>query len=82
MGVIFGRDIVYDSERMVWVGNPSQSYDKVVKRDGGQFLKNVKNAYRVLLTRGMKGCYVCFLDKATEDYFRTRLDISPSRSIP
>jgi len=35
----------------------------------------VKNTYRVLLTRGMKGCYVCFLDKATEDFFRSRTEI-------
>ena len=33
----------------------------------------VKNTYRVLLTRGQKGCYVCFLDKDTENYFRSRI---------
>jgi len=31
----------------------------------------VKNAYRVLLTRGMMGCYVCFLNRDTENYFRS-----------
>jgi hypothetical protein len=45
-----------------------------VKRAGDRFVELVKNTYRVLLTRGMKGCYVCFLDKATEDFFRSRTE--------
>jgi len=75
VGVIFGRDLTWDARSRAWVGDPSQSYDSVVKRDREQFLRNVKNTYRVLLTRGMKGCYVCFLDKATEEYFRSRLEV-------
>ena len=46
-----------------------------MKRAGDRFVELVKNTYRVLLTRGMKGCYVCFLDKATEDFFRSRTEI-------
>jgi DUF2075 family protein len=34
----------------------------------------VKNTYRVLLTRGMLGCYVCFLDKGTERFVRSRIE--------
>jgi DUF2075 family protein len=34
----------------------------------------VKNTYRVLLTRGMKGCYVHFMDKAPENFFRSRME--------
>jgi hypothetical protein len=30
--------------------------------------------YRVLVTRGMKGCRVHFLDAATRDYVRSRLE--------
>jgi DUF2075 family protein len=73
VGVIFGRDLAYDAKSKAWVGDPKQSYDSVVKRDREQFLRNVKNTYRVLLTRGMKGCYACFLDKSTENYFGSRL---------
>jgi DUF2075 family protein len=29
----------------------------------------IKNTYRTLMTRGMKGCYVYFVDKETNDYF-------------
>jgi DUF2075 family protein len=31
--------------------------------------KLIKNTYRTLMTRGMKGCYVYFTDKETEQYF-------------
>ncbi len=57
-----------------WTGNKPSSYDWVVKRAGDRFLALIKNTYRVLLTRGMKGCYVCFLDKATENFFRSRTE--------
>ena len=30
--------------------------------------------YRILLTRGMKGCYVYISDKPLEQYFRERLE--------
>jgi hypothetical protein len=35
----------------------------------------MKNVYRALLTRGMKGCYVYFTDKETEEYFRSKMEI-------
>lgn len=31
----------------------------------------IKNTYRTLMTRGMKGCYVYFVDKETRDYFNS-----------
>jgi hypothetical protein len=33
----------------------------------------IKNTYRTLMTRGMKGCYVYFTDAETAAYFRSRL---------
>lgn len=33
----------------------------------------IKNTYRTLMTRGMKGCYVYFTDPETAEYFRSRL---------
>lgn len=37
----------------------------------------IKNTYKTLMTRGMKGCYVYFADKAAEHFFRRRLTRSP-----
>jgi hypothetical protein len=33
----------------------------------------IKNTYRTLMTRGMKGCYVYFTDRETAEYFKARL---------
>ncbi len=76
VGVIVGRDIVFDFQTSEWVGNKDQSHDGAVKRrtKDEEFIALVKNTYRVLMTRGMKGCYVCFLDKETEAFFRSRIE--------
>jgi len=73
VGVIFGRDLRYDPEAASWIGDPSENQDPVVKRSGDSFVDLVKNTYRVLLTRGLKGCYVTFLDRGTRDFFRSRI---------
>ena len=72
-GVIFGPDLVY-RHGQGWIGQKQYSHDSVVKRSGEDFVKLVKNVYRVLLSRAMKGCYVCFMDKETEDFFRSRME--------
>jgi hypothetical protein len=74
VGVIFGPDLVYVPEAADWKGDKTKSFDTVVKRSGDRFTQMVKNTYRVLLTRGMKGCYVHFMDKNTENLFRSRLE--------
>jgi len=74
VGVIFGPDLVYLPEAADWKGERTKSHDTVVKRSGDRFTQMVKNTYRVLLTRGMKGCYVHFMDKNTENFFRSRME--------
>jgi uncharacterized protein len=74
VGVVFGRDLRYDPGLGRWIGDKTESHDHVVKRSRDPFLDRVKNACRVLLTRGMKGCRVHFLDAATRDYVRSRLE--------
>ncbi|GAA4461905.1 DUF2075 domain-containing protein [Nibrella saemangeumensis] len=74
VGVIFGKDLKYSFEQQSWIGQPHFSQDKTVKRDREHFLSFVRNTYKVLLTRGMKGCYVYFEDKETEQYFRSRTE--------
>ncbi|MEM0136048.1 MAG: DUF2075 domain-containing protein [Thermoplasmatales archaeon] len=75
IGVIFGKDLTYDSTNKKWIGNPKSSADSQLKKKDIDFLKYVKNIYRVLLTRGMKGCYVYFMDKNTEEFFKSRIQI-------
>jgi hypothetical protein len=73
-GVIWGSDLVYDPDKGAWVGQKEHSKDTVVSRSKDQFMDLVKNTYRVLLTRGLKGCYLCFTDKATERLVRSRTE--------
>jgi len=44
---------------------------KALPRQAAEFLKNM---YRVLLTRGLKGCYVFFEDKEIENYVKARME--------
>jgi uncharacterized protein len=73
VGVIFGNDLYYNPDKGKWEGRKEFSEDNVVKR-GRNFLDLVKNTYRVLLSRGMKGCYVYFMDKDTERFVRSRIE--------
>ncbi len=72
IGVIIGKDLVYRSDKG-WVGVKEESCDTMVKRSKDKFVDLVKNTYRVLLTRGMKGCYVHFLDDETRKFFESRI---------
>jgi len=78
VGVIIGPDLVYNFENQTWIAFREKSADAVVKRSGEKLVDLLKNTYRVLLTRGMKGCYVYFVDKETEKFFKSRIEgVSP-----
>lgn len=55
----------------------SLDLDSIVKRSGDRSTDLVKRTYRVLLTRGLKGCYLHFEDPATSAAWNAR--IRPSR---
>lgn len=74
VGIIFGLDLRYDWDNNEWIGDKKHSHDTVVKRSKEQFLELVKNTYRVLFTRGIKGCYVHFMDEGTRKFFQSRLE--------
>jgi DUF2075 family protein len=62
VGVIFGPDLTYNFDEQTWQGNKEKSCDITVKRSGDKFADLIKNTYRVLFSRGMRGCYVYFMD--------------------
>jgi DUF2075 family protein len=74
VGVIIGKDILYNFETNQWEGHPENSSDSTVKRDQEKFLDLIKNTYRVLLSRALKGCFVYFVDKETEKFVRSRIE--------
>jgi uncharacterized protein len=85
VGVIFGPDLVYRPMDGGWIGQRDQSHDRVVRRGvtEAEFTRFVKSTYRVLLTRGLRGCYVYFMDAPTRDFALSRTErttISPARA--
>ncbi|MHB1454293.1 MAG: DNA/RNA helicase domain-containing protein [Saccharofermentanales bacterium] len=77
IGIIIGKDLQYDPIS----GEVHASYDDYFDITGRRGLRNdpdrltslVKNIYKVLLSRGMKGCYVYCCDKELEKYLRGRV---------
>jgi len=74
VGVIFGPDLRYNLDTQAWEGHRQDSFDRDVKGGGERFVDLVKNTYRVLLSRGLKGCYVHFMDKDTERFVKSRIE--------
>ncbi len=82
VGVIVGPDLVYRPMEGGWKGQRDQSHDRVV-RSGvteQEFTDFVKSTYRVLLTRGLRGCYVFFMDGPTRDFFLSRTENRSTQS--
>jgi len=84
IGVIIGDDIFYrdgkvlvDPSKRASTDRSIYGYKKLMKENPQKTMKQleniIKNTYRTLLTRGMKGCYVYFVDKELEKYFRQGL---------
>lgn len=75
VGVIFGPDLRYSFDIQGWQGHRDVSCDTVVRRSkDASFVHLVKNSYRVLLSRGLKGCFVHFMDKETEQFVKSRIE--------
>ncbi|MFT3857688.1 MAG: gas vesicle protein GvpD [Aquabacterium sp.] len=84
VGVIIGPDLIYRDGRVMTDPKARARSDKsirglkaMMKRDPEAATaladRIIKNTYRTLMTRGMKGCYVYCCDAALADYLRSRL---------
>lgn len=84
VGVIVGPDLHYNPTKGAWEGNKDHSCDSVVRRSKERFVDMVKNTYRVLLSRGLRGCFVYFMEEDTKHFFLSRMEIksSPEGVIP
>jgi len=84
IGVIVGPDLVFRDNRVVAQPAMRSKHDKslsgykrLLKIDPEEAARRagliIKNTYRTLMTRGMKGCYVYFTDGSLERHVRNRL---------
>jgi uncharacterized protein len=85
VGVIIGPDLIVRNGQVITDASKRASTDQSLKG-----LKNIsrvnpekakaiadmiiKNTYRTLMTRGMKGCYIYSTDSETQEYFRDQLN--------
>ncbi len=85
VGVIVGHDLKYENKKIVTDVFNRSGNDNSIKGIKTLLRENpaeglrvaeriIKNTYRTLMTRGMKGCYVYFCDKDLENYFRKRIN--------
>lgn len=81
VGVIVGPDIVYNNYTGLVETNIKESKDPVLKRSGEKVDEYIRNIYRVLMSRGMKGCYVYFCDKPLRTYVERMLEKAQKQDI-
>lgn len=84
VGVIVGDDLIVregqvlvDPSKRARTDGSIKGYKTFLKTDPKGAKEKIrgiiKNTYRTLMTRGMKGCYVYFTDKETEAYFKSKI---------
>lgn len=84
IGVIIGPDLVVRDGQVVTSPEQRDKHDKSIRgwkkmmKEQPTLAKSetdliIKNTYRTLMTRGMKGCYLYCTDKETAQYFESRL---------
>lgn len=85
VGVIIGEDMRFDGEHIVTDFNQRARTDQSLKGIKKRYKENpqkaldvadeiIKNTYRTLMTRGMKGCYIFCEDVMLQDYFKDRIN--------
>lgn len=76
-GVIIGQDLKYDKTTGKVITDKNACKDPVLKRSVKEanmtFDDYVRNIYRVLMTRGMKGCYLYICDENLRNYMKQLL---------
>jgi len=84
VGVIIGDDIRYENGDIVTDYTKRAKTDKSltgikkISKENEKKAKEIadriiKNTYRTLMTRGMKGCYIFCMDKNLQQYFKDKL---------
>lgn len=69
-GVIIGPDIRYDAINDCLTTDITASKDPMLNKDPKGFDGYVRNIYRVLMPRGVKGTFVYCCDPGVKDYLK------------
>ena len=76
VGVIIGPDLSYNKEKNKIEVHINELKDSNVKRgtDAKNVQKYIINTYKVLLERGIKGCYIYACDKSMQEYLKEHIE--------
>lgn len=86
VGVIIGEDMRYENDEVVTDYSKRASTDQSLKgikklekenpKEASRVADEIiKNTYRTLMTRGMKGCYVYCVDEKLAEYLKKRINV-------
>lgn len=92
VGVIIGDDIRYENGHVITDFTKRAKTDQSLKGIKKMYNENpeaaleradeiIKNTYRTLMTRGMKGCYIYCTDPGMREYIRRRLETVPNGGL-
>ena len=92
VGVIIGPDFIVRDGKVITDATKRASTDQSLKglktkfKDDPEAARQVadsiiKNTYRTLMTRGMKGCYIFCTDPETQEYFKNHLRLNTQSNI-
>lgn len=85
VGVILGRDIYYNPDTHTVNGDYENYYDKTgksgLRNKPDELTQYIKNIYRVLMTRGIKGCTIFCCDKNLQAYMKNRANLIESKKL-
>lgn len=77
VGVIIGKDLIYKDDQVKTNKYAISKDDKTSKirncKNEKLADRLIRNTYKVLLTRGQKGCYIYCEDKKLSDYIKERI---------
>ncbi len=77
VGVIVGNDLRYSPDDMQIYASYNDYYDRTgkkgLKQKPEELTALVKNIYKILMSRGMKGCYIFCRDSNLQEYLKSRL---------
>lgn len=84
VGVIIGPDLIARDGELTTVPDARSRMDRSIRGWKSQMKRSpqearervdriIRNTYKTLMTRGMKGCFVHFTDPATANFFREKI---------
>lgn len=87
VGVIIGPDLIHRGDGFVTNPDKRSKQDRSIRGYRSQAKVDatiqsrvdriIRNTYRTLMTRGMKGCYVYATDGETQDFLRKQFSVAP-----